>query len=177
MLLVHRVESLTPGLYAAPREAAVTERLRAAMDPGFLWQRPPACPPGLELYLLKEGDALSVARTISCHQEIAADGVFTLGMLADYERILRERGAWWYRRLFWEAGVLGQALYLEAEAIGIRATGIGCYFDDLFHGLLGLKGREFQDLYRFHGGRSRGGPPYSDAAALRPSRPQRDLSR
>ena len=21
---------------------------------------------------------------------------------------------WWYRRLFWEAGVLGQVLYLEA---------------------------------------------------------------
>jgi hypothetical protein len=53
------------------------------------------------------------------------------------ERLLRECGAWWYRRLFWEAGVLGQALYLGAEAIGIRATGIGCYFDDLFHGLLG----------------------------------------
>jgi hypothetical protein len=133
----------------------VTERLRAAMDPGFLWKRPPACPPELELYLLKEGDALGVARTISCHQEIAADGVFTLGMVADYEWILRERGAWWYRRLFWEAGVLGQALYLEAEAIGIRATGIGCYFDDLFHGLLGIGaaatqgGREFQDLYHF----------------------------
>jgi nitroreductase len=149
MLLVHRVESLTPGLYAAPREAAATERLRAATDPGFLWQRPPSCPPGLELYLLKEGDALGVARTISCHQEIAADGVFTLGMMADYERILAERGAWWYRRLFWEAGVLGQALYLEAEAIGIRATGIGCYFDDLFHGLLALRGQEFQDLYHF----------------------------
>jgi len=65
------------------------------------------------------------------------------------ERFLRERGAWWYRRLFWEAGVLGQALYLEAEAIGIRATGIGCYFDDLFHGLLGIKGHGFQDLYHF----------------------------
>ena len=71
------------------------------------------------------------------------------------ERFLRERGAWWYRRLFWEAGVLGQALYLEAEAIGIRATGIGCYFDDLFHRLLGTGAaatqgaREFQDLYHF----------------------------
>jgi SagB-type dehydrogenase family enzyme len=149
MLLVHRVQNLTPGLYAAPRDAATTDRLRTAMDPGFLWQRPPACPHGLALYLLKEGDALSVAQTISCHQEIAADGVFTLGMLADYERILKERGPWWYRRLFWEAGVLGQALYLEAEALGIRSTGIGCYFDDLFHGLLALRGQEFQDLYHF----------------------------
>jgi SagB-type dehydrogenase family enzyme len=149
MLLVHRVENLTPGLYAAPRDAAATGRLRAATDPSFLWKRPHSCPPGLELYLLKEGDALGVAQTISCHQEIAADGTFTLGMVADYERVLEERGAWWYRRLFWEAGVLGQALYLEAEALGIRATGIGCYFDDLFHGLLALRGQEFQDMYHF----------------------------
>jgi hypothetical protein len=32
--------------------------------------------------------------------------------------------------LFWETGVLGQLLYLEAHAVGISATGIGCYFDD-----------------------------------------------
>jgi hypothetical protein len=62
---------------------------------------------------------------------------------------LRTRGPWWYRRLFWEAGVLGQVLYLEAEAAGVRGTGIGCYFDDPFHDLLGLTGDRFQDLYHF----------------------------
>ena len=40
-------------------------------------------------------------------------------------------------------------LYLEAEAAGVRSTGIGCYFDDAFHDLLGLTGDEFQDLYHF----------------------------
>jgi uncharacterized membrane protein len=35
-----------------------------------------------------------------------------------------------YPRLFWETGVIGQVLYLEAHAFGISATGIGCYFDD-----------------------------------------------
>jgi hypothetical protein len=35
-----------------------------------------------------------------------------------------------YPRLFWETGVLGQVLYLEAHAVGISATGIGCFFDD-----------------------------------------------
>jgi hypothetical protein len=40
-------------------------------------------------------------------------------------------------------------LYLEAEAAGSRATGIGCYFDDACHDLLGLKGDEFQSLYHF----------------------------
>jgi hypothetical protein len=54
-----------------------------------------------------------------------------------------------YRRLFWETGAIGQVLYLEAEAAGIRATGIGCFFDDPVHSLLGLTGRRFQSLYHF----------------------------
>jgi hypothetical protein len=44
---------------------------------------------------------------------------------------------------------MGQVLYLEAEARGFRGTGIGCYFDDAFHELLGLSGRAFQSLYHF----------------------------
>lgn len=51
-------------------------------------------------------------------------------MVARFEPVLREKGAWMYPRLFWESGVLGQVLYLEAHAVGISATGIGCYFDD-----------------------------------------------
>ena len=89
---------------------------------------------------------------VSCHQEIAADGAFSLGMLAALGDEVRGRGAWWYRRLFWEAGVLGQALYLEAEARGVRGTGIGCYFDDAFHRLLGVQGERWQSLYHFTAG-------------------------
>ena len=59
------------------------------------------------------------------HQEIASDGAFSLGMIAEFGDTIRTLGAWWYRRLFWEAGVLGQVLYLEAEAAGVRGTGIG----------------------------------------------------
>jgi hypothetical protein len=44
---------------------------------------------------------------------------------------------------------VGQALYLEAEAAGLRATGIGCYFDDAMHELLGLENTQFQALYHF----------------------------
>jgi hypothetical protein len=49
--------------------------------------------------------------------------------------------------------VLGKALYLEAEAAGVRGTGIGCYFDDAFHDLLGLRTDRFQDLNHFTPGR------------------------
>ena len=49
-------------------------------------------------------------------------------------------------------GLIGQVLYLEAEAAGVRGTGIGCYFDDAFHDLLGLTGERFQSLYHFTAG-------------------------
>lgn len=63
-------------------------------------------------------------------QDIAGDGCFSLGMVAHFEGTLQNKSAWMYSRLFWETGVLGQVLYLEAHAVGISATGIGCYFDD-----------------------------------------------
>jgi hypothetical protein len=84
-----------------------------------------------------------------CHQETAAAGAFSLAMIAEFADSIRTNGPWWYRRLFWESGIVGQVLYLEAEAAGSRATGIGCYFDDACHDLLGLKGDEFQSLYHF----------------------------
>jgi len=40
-------------------------------------------------------------------------------------------------------------LYLEAEAAGIRGTGIGCFFDDAMHDVLGLRDRRWQSLYHF----------------------------
>ena len=40
-------------------------------------------------------------------------------------------------------------LYLEAEAARIRSTGIGCFFDDVMHEVLGLEGPAFQTLYHF----------------------------
>ena len=111
--------------------------------------------------------AASTSGQVSCHQDIAADGAFSLGMIADFGDTVRANGAWWYRRLFWEAGMLGQVLYLEAEAAGVRGTGIGCYFDDAFHDLLGLKTDRFQDLYHFTLGgpvedtRLQSHPPYA----------------
>jgi hypothetical protein len=45
--------------------------------------------------------------------------------------------------------MIGQVLYLEAEAAGARATGIGCFYDDAVHDLLGLSGHEWQSLYHF----------------------------
>jgi SagB-type dehydrogenase family enzyme len=151
-LFVHRVCGLPPGLYLFERDPADHEALRVTLAGPFGWVRPAGCPAHLPLYLLAAGDYRERARLVSCHQDIAADGAFSLGMLARFADGIRARGAWWYRRLFWEAGVLGQVLYLEAEAAGVRGTGIGCYLDDAVHDLLGLTGDRFQSLYHFTAG-------------------------
>ncbi len=148
-LFVHRVEELEPGLYLLLRDAVQRASLQAALRSGFLWRKPPACPAALELYLLQPGDVCETARIISCQQEIAADSAFSLGMLAEFEPSLREQGPWFYPRLFWETGLIGQLLYLEAEAAGVRGTGIGCFFDDAMHRLLGIADRSWQSLYHF----------------------------
>ncbi len=148
-IFVHRVNGLAPGLYLLERDQAIHDRLHGGLNETFLWERPANCPEHLRFYCLMKGDLQRTAQIVSCHQDIASDGAFSLGMIADFTRTIRANGAWWYRRLFWEAGVLGQVLYLEAEAAGLRSTGIGCYFDDAFHELLGLTGEEFQDLYHF----------------------------
>ena len=69
-------------------------------------------------------------------------------MLASFRPVI-ERAPWKYPQLFWEAGMIGQVLYLEAEAQGVRATGIGCFFDDPVHEVLGLKTNAYQSLYHF----------------------------
>jgi SagB-type dehydrogenase family enzyme len=153
-VFVFRVQDVEPGLYLLVRNRGHEPALRALLKKEFAWEKPGNCPDGLELYRLLTGDARDAARTISCHQEIAADGCFSLGMIAEFEEPLNRFGAWFYPRLFWEAGMIGQVLYLEAEAHGIRGTGIGCFFDDPMHDLLGIAGRSFQDLYHF----TMGGP-------------------
>ena len=149
MIFVHRVGGLTPGLYFLVRDPKKLAFIQQSMNPELSWTPAPGCPEDLPLYWLLEGDAKKVAIQVSCHQDIAGDSAFSFGMLAEFEGRLREGGAWWYPRLFWESGLLGQVLYLEAEAAGIRATGIGCFFDDPVHEIVVVKGLSFQSLYHF----------------------------
>ena len=148
-LFVHRVIGLSPGLYFLVRDPVKLADLRAATDPRFEWTRPDGCPESLPLYFLAQGDVRQIAGRLSCGQDIAAESAFSLGMIAEFEEPLKRSGAWFYRRLFWETGVIGQTLYLESEAAGVRATGIGCFLDDPVHELFGLQGTNYQSLYHF----------------------------
>jgi SagB-type dehydrogenase family enzyme len=147
-LFVHRVEGLEPGMYLLVREPQALEPLRRALRAEWLWRK--TGPAALPLYLLLPHDLRAAAQRVSCHQEIAADSCFALGMLARFGAA--QADPWRYRTLHWECGILGQVLYLEAEAAGIRGTGIGCFFDDEMHALLGLGSAEWQTLYHFTAG-------------------------
>lgn len=146
VFFVHRVEGLEPGLYLLPRDVQTLPELRAALRSDWLWAK--TGPATLPIHLLLPHDLRDIAATLSCHQAIAADACFAVAMLADFDGI--DVAPWRYRLRHWEAGLIGQVLYLEAEAAGLRGTGIGCFFDDAVHRLLGLpaEGR-WQVVYHF----------------------------
>ncbi|KAI3756832.1 hypothetical protein L1987_56655 [Smallanthus sonchifolius] len=149
VLFVHRVVGLPKGLYFLVRNEENFDDLKKGMRLDFKWEKPEGCPPELPLYELARIDCMKLSKHLSCHQDIASDGCFSLGMVARVEPTMRDKGVWMYPRLFWETGVVGQVLYLEAHAVGISATGIGCFFDDPVHEVLGLTGSNFQSLYHF----------------------------
>ena len=151
-LFVHRIDGLPSGMYwlnRNPHGQPITD-FQSDMQEQFVWTTPDNCPPQLPLYLLEEGDAKNLAMQLSCGQEIAKDSAFALGMVAEFDESLETFGPWFYKRLFWETGLIGQVLYLEAEAAGIRSTGIGCFFDDPVHRVLGVYPQtKWQSLYHF----------------------------
>jgi SagB-type dehydrogenase family enzyme len=149
ILFVHRVDGLDSGLYAWVRQPSDLPCLKAAMQSPFEWHPVVSMPERVPLYRLQTAKTQDFARTISCHQDIAADGAFSLGMLAAFDPVLDRHGPALYRHLFWETGLIGQMLYLGAEAAGVRGTGIGCFHDDLMHRALGLTDCAWQSLYHF----------------------------
>jgi hypothetical protein len=145
LIFVHHVEGLAPGLYFFLRDPRAKDPLAKVTKASFAWT---AVEKNFPLYLLQPGDFRKTARMVSCHQAIAGDSVFSLGMIAAFQApVINSSFA--YRELFWESGMIGQVLYLAAEAQGMRGTGIGCFFDDAVHALLGLADHQYQSLYLF----------------------------
>ena len=155
VMFVHRVEDLEAGLYFLHRSAVALEDLQAALKSSFTWEKPANAPAHIGFYHLASGDYREQSQTVSCRQEIAGDGAFSLGILADFHASIERFGANAYRRMHWEAGLIGQLLYLEAEAAGIRGTGMGCFFDEPVHEIFDLSGGAYQSIYHFTMGNPR----------------------
>jgi SagB-type dehydrogenase family enzyme len=145
LIFVHQVEGLTPGLYFFIRNNKALGPIKSLTRSKFVWD---PIEKNFPLFLLERGSFREQAMMVSCHQEIAGHSAFSLGMIADFKDPVSSN-PFAYRQLFWESGMIGQVLYLAAEAHGLRGTGIGCFFDDAVHEILGLADNQYQSLYHF----------------------------
>jgi hypothetical protein len=150
LIFVHSVVDLAPGLYFFLRAKNDLDELKRVSRSDFIWE---PVDTNIPLYLLSEGNYRQQAMMVSCHQDIAGSSAFSLGMIAKFKEIITAR-PFLYRHLFWETGMIGQVLYLEAEAHGVRGTGIGCFFDDAVHEIMGFNDNHYQSLYHFTVGKA-----------------------
>lgn len=164
LLFAHRVEGLAPGAYALPRSAGGEALMREVLSPDLAWT--PVGGTGTPCFALAGNPRLAgTLRTLNCHQALGSDAMLAVSMLAEFDAPLD------YRSRLQEAGLAGQVLYLEAEAAGLRGTGIGCYFDDALHELVGLRRPSLQAVYHFTVGhalddpRVLSEPPYAERGA------------
>jgi SagB-type dehydrogenase family enzyme len=123
-LYLHRVDGLAPGVYRYWPEHAELEKIR-------------------------EGDQRLVAAALSLGQDLAGNACVAFSMIGDFENAARLHGDRGYRYVHFEAGAIGQRMYLAAEALGLGATGIGAFFDEQVNQYLGLSPEFGQVVYHF----------------------------
>ncbi|MEY2892269.1 MAG: hypothetical protein RJA98_2177 [Pseudomonadota bacterium] len=182
LLFVHRVDGLPPGAYLLPRSPSGQALLARTLP----WPMVPAAavingaPADVPLLHLADNPALAgTLRTLNCHQALGADAMLAFAFVAEFQPLPTPAA---YRARLQEAGLLGHALYLQAEAWGLRGTGIGCYFDDALHQLIGLpdpqaRSAPLQSVYHFTVGlalddpRIASEPPYAHRPTPRTTEP------
>jgi len=123
-LYAHRVDELDRGVYRYWHSSAQLERIRS-------------------------GDQRVAAAGLSLGQDLAGNACVAFSMIADLDRATRMHGDRGYRYAHFEAGAIGQRLYIAAEALGLGATGIGAFFDDEVHRYLGITPNQGQVIYHF----------------------------
>ncbi|MDX1534548.1 MAG: SagB/ThcOx family dehydrogenase, partial [Thermoplasmata archaeon] len=84
-----------------------------------------------QLELLKEGEFRHWAGFLGLEQALPADASAVVFFLADLERVLARFGNRGYRIAQLEAGVLGGRMYLAAYSLGLGATGLTFYDDEI----------------------------------------------
>jgi len=123
-LYAHRVDGLQRGVYKFWQECAQLEQVET-------------------------GDQRWVSAALSLGQQLAGNACLTISMIGDLDRATARYGDRGYRYVHFEAGAIGQHLYLAAEALGLGATGIGAFYDDEVHRHLNLTPKQGQVVYHF----------------------------
>ena len=88
------------------------------------------------------GDLREECRLMGLGQALCADAAFLLVHTASLPLSVESMGERAYRPLCMDAGHHGQRIALAAQAMGLGASGIGGYFDDLVNETLGLDASE-----------------------------------
>jgi SagB-type dehydrogenase family enzyme len=83
------------------------------------------------LELLKEGTFRSTAGFLCLEQPLAAQASTVIFFLADLRRVLHRYGNRGYRIAQLEAGIVGGRMYLAAYSLGMGATGLTFYDDEV----------------------------------------------
>jgi SagB-type dehydrogenase family enzyme len=112
-LYFHRVQDCEPGVYRWDKMNRTLEQLH-------------------------RGNVERVAAFLSLEQPLAGNACFAVSMIADLAGAARVFGNRGYRYVHFEAGAIGQRLYVGAESLGWNATGIGAFYDDDVHRYLGF---------------------------------------
>ena len=86
---------------------------------------------GHRLLLLKRGEFRRVAGYLCLEQELGADASVVFFLMADLEKVLEKCGNRGYRICQFEAGVRAGKIYLAAYSLGLGATGLTFYDDDI----------------------------------------------
>ena len=105
-VIVNAVDDLAPGAYAFDRDRDALVSLRA-------------------------GDFRREAGHLALGQALAADAAVNIYWLADLSRVLARLGNRGYRAAQLEAAIRGGRTYLAAFALGIGATGLTFFDDDV----------------------------------------------
>jgi len=127
-------------------ETTSAERGADFVTPYLYVHRVRDCEPGVHrwdkssrrLVQLHCGNVERVAAYLSLEQALAGNACFAVSMIADLTVASRVFGNRGYRYVHFEAGAIGQRLYVGAEALGWSATGIGAFYDDDVHRYLGF---------------------------------------
>jgi nitroreductase len=83
------------------------------------------------LELLKEGDFRREGGYLGLGQDIPADASVDIFLLTDLEAVLNRMGNRGYRAAQLEAAIMGGKLYLSAYALGLGASGLTFFDDDV----------------------------------------------
>ena len=86
---------------------------------------------GHSLVVLKRGEFRRAAGYLCLEQELASDASVVFFLMTDLDNILRLCGNRGYRLCQFEAGVRAGKIYLSAYALGLGATGLTFYDDDV----------------------------------------------